>query len=273
MGSNLLSTPDLLCDILVAMRKAAPSHVSVTCKIRLLPTQEETFALVRQIVQTGCVDAITVHCRTKEMRPREKALPERLKAVAEVIREESKGSVPVVVNGDCWDPDQAAAMMEITGTTAAMIARGAETNPTVFRRSGAPLSNLREAIPKWIRYIALLDNPFGNTKYCMNQLAIRPWLHKAGPSASKAEQSKPVSKPYVLPAATSAEAGVEAEQVEVVEEVPKKVANEIKQRMSRAKTPAEIASVFDIDFEAEKRRSQEEALAPLAKALASRQRQ
>ncbi|KDN53487.1 FMN-linked oxidoreductase [Tilletiaria anomala UBC 951] len=257
MGSNLLSTPDLLCDILVAMRKAAPSHVSVTCKIRLLPTQEETLDLVKKIVRTSTVDAITVHCRTKEMRPREKALSSRLIEIAQVIKVESAGQVPVVVNGDCWDPEEAQRIMDLTGVTAAMIARGAESNPSVFRRSAPPLSVKSVVAPAWVRYALALDNPFGNTKYCMNQLAIRPALQPAAPSASKKEQSKPVSKPY------EGEQGKNA--------LSKADANTLKQKMAQAKSIEDMAKLFNIDPVTQRKNPLDELLRPLRVALEARQ--
>lgn len=42
MGAALLTNPDLLCSILTALRKDLPPHISVSAKIRLLPTQEDT---------------------------------------------------------------------------------------------------------------------------------------------------------------------------------------------------------------------------------------
>ena len=256
MGSNLLSTPDLLCDILVAMRKAAPPQVSVTCKIRLLPSKEDTIELARKIARTGAIDAITVHCRTKEMRPREKALSERLKEVAQVIREESEGKVAVAVNGDCWDPTEAERIMQLTGVTAAMIARGAESNPSVFRREGPPLSISKVVAPQWIRYAAMFDNPFGNTKYCINQLAVRPHLKAAGANASKAEQSKPISRPY--------------EGEEDGKMLSRPAAIELKQKMTSAKTLEAMGEAFGVDIEVEKAKSVDEILQPLREALKKR---
>ncbi len=253
MGSNLLSTPDVLCDILIAMRKAAPAHVSVTCKIRLLPTQEETFALVRKILATGAIDAITVHCRTKEMRPREKALSSRLIEVAQLIQEESKGTVPVAVNGDCWDPSESQRIMDLTGVKAAMLARGAEANPSVFRRDGPPMSVQNVVGPQFVRYALALNNPFGNAKYCLNAMALRPHLQAAGPDASKQAQSRPLSKPY-----------------EGETPLTKSVANALKQKINSARDIDIMAAAFGVDAEAERKKSIDEVLEPLKQALAAR---
>lgn len=115
MGANLLYTPKLLCSILIAMREAAPTSISVHAKIRLLPSQKDTMSLVRAIVRTNAVDCITVHCRTKDMRPREPALPERMREIRDEIMKIGEGKVKVGCNGDAWDADEAFKIKELTG--------------------------------------------------------------------------------------------------------------------------------------------------------------
>jgi tRNA-dihydrouridine synthase 2 len=116
MGAALLTNPDLLCSILTALREAMPPEISVTAKIRLLPTQEETLKLVERIVQTG-VSAITVHCRTKNMRPRERALIERLREIVDYVETLGTG-VAIIENGDCFGFDDVTRVREETGTFA-----------------------------------------------------------------------------------------------------------------------------------------------------------
>lgn len=113
MGAALLTNPDLLCDILTALRRELPLEVTVSAKIRLLPSQEDTKKLVERIIRTG-VSALTVHCRTRNMRPREVALIERLKDIVDFV--ESLGvDVPVVANGDCQGWEDAMRVKMITG--------------------------------------------------------------------------------------------------------------------------------------------------------------
>lgn len=183
MGANLLSTPDLLCDILRAMRAAAPPHVSVTAKIRLLPSQEDTLALVEQIVRTRTIRALTVHCRTKNMRPREPALLHRLREVVDHVHKiaaETGQDVPVVCNGDCFSVTDVERIQELTGVSSLMLARGPEANPSCFRVERACVAT--EIAPKWLRYAVHFDNPFGNTKYCLTQLAFNTTASLGGTS-------------------------------------------------------------------------------------------
>ena len=66
MGAALLTQPDKVRKILTSLVDAV--KIPVTCKIRLLPSLEDTLALVKVIEATG-VAAFAVHGRTKEERP------------------------------------------------------------------------------------------------------------------------------------------------------------------------------------------------------------
>lgn len=113
MGAALLTNPDLLCGILSSLRKALPDDVPVSAKIRLLATQEDTLKLVKRIVDTG-VSALTVHCRTRDMRPREPALIHRLREVVEYVEGLGRG-VTVLENGDCYGRPDSKRVREETG--------------------------------------------------------------------------------------------------------------------------------------------------------------
>lgn len=114
MGAALLTNPDLLCSILTALREALPKEITVSAKIRLLPSQEDTLKLVERIVNTG-ISCLTVHCRTRSMRPKERALPERLKEIVDYVESLGKG-VAVIENGDCVSYEDSKRIREMTGT-------------------------------------------------------------------------------------------------------------------------------------------------------------
>lgn len=113
MGAALLTNPDLLCSILVALREAMPPEITVTAKIRLLPSQEDTLKLVERIVNTG-ISALTVHCRTRNMRDRDAALIGRLREIKEFVDGMGKG-IAVIENGDCLGFADAKRVREATG--------------------------------------------------------------------------------------------------------------------------------------------------------------
>ncbi|GLD61681.1 tRNA-dihydrouridine(20) synthase [NAD(P)+] [Lates japonicus] len=89
MGAALLSDPDKIEAIL---RKLVTGvSVPVTCKIRILPSLEETISLVQRIQKTG-VTAVAVHGRFKEERPRHPVHCDYIQAVAQAV------SIPVIAN-------------------------------------------------------------------------------------------------------------------------------------------------------------------------------
>ncbi|KAF8167547.1 hypothetical protein B0H34DRAFT_645767 [Crassisporium funariophilum] len=150
MGAALLSNPDLLCSILTALRKEMPSHITVTAKIRLLPSQEDTLKLVERIVNTG-ISALTVHCRTRSMREKDKAVIERLREIVRFVENMGKG-IAVIENGDCKDWEDAKRVRTITGAHSVMIARGAESNPSCF--SSNPLKDVEKTlVPAYLRLV------------------------------------------------------------------------------------------------------------------------
>ena len=155
MGAALLTNPDLLCSILTALRRELPARISVSAKIRLLPTQQDTLALVERIVNTG-INCLTIHCRTRYMRPRERALVHRLKEIVDFVKGLGR-DVAVIENGDCVGFEDARRIRAITGADSVMIATAAEANPTVF--SPHPLTDLEDTfiLPylRLVRYIPL----------------------------------------------------------------------------------------------------------------------
>jgi tRNA-dihydrouridine synthase 2 len=155
MGAALLTNPDLLCSILTALRKEMPPHITVTAKIRLLPSQEDTLNLVDRIVDTG-VNALTVHCRTRSMRDKDKALIERLSAIVDFVAAKGKG-IAVIENGDCLGWEDAKRVRSVTGAHSVMIARAAESNPSCF--SANPLKDVeRNLWPAYLRLVRLLHS-------------------------------------------------------------------------------------------------------------------
>ena len=166
MGSALLSDVDRLCSILEALIKevGVPYGIGISAKIRVLPDEAETGTMIRRICKTGII-GLTVHLRTIPMRPREPALRHRLAGIVKICKEEG---VTLLANGDVKNRDEAEMLMEESGVSGVMIARGAETNPSCFRSKaeGGPLDSLvigRELVTTARDH----DNHIANTKYIL----------------------------------------------------------------------------------------------------------
>ncbi|PVU95744.1 hypothetical protein BB561_001632 [Smittium simulii] len=173
MGAALLYNPDTLISILEKLVANIP--LPITCKIRfilfticvkennnsdqnfctvakiphfnrILPDIQETISLVKRIAKTG-VSAITVHCRTVEMRNKNRAMWDRITDIINAVK-----PLPVVLNGDVFAFDDFFKAKKIDGISSVMVARGVYGNISVFNDSikaehiGNPLSNTKYLI-------------------------------------------------------------------------------------------------------------------------------
>ena len=157
MGAALLKTPKKLCSILRALVKEVgePNEIGISVKIRLLDTPEETKALVQQLCTTG-IHALTLHCRTTPMRPRERAIRDQLKMVVETCHE---AGVACVMNGDVTSREEAIKLMEEFGADGAMIATAAETNPSCFRaQADGGIASWEEAVKEYVKICMEVEN-------------------------------------------------------------------------------------------------------------------
>ncbi|KAF8324485.1 uncharacterized protein EI90DRAFT_2934667 [Cantharellus anzutake] len=204
MGANLLYTPDLLCEILSSLRSAIPSYIPVTAKIRLLPDANDTLKLVERIVKTG-ISALTVHCRTKDMRKTEEAHVHRLGAIVDFVNQLGEG-IPVIENGDCTSREDGSRIKERTGRVewavvfiwshislgvdSVMIATAAERNLSCF--ANGPLLDAETVLsPTYLSLARYLKNPWGNSKHCVSQFTSpSPVNGRAGLKAFKDKLGK-----------------------------------------------------------------------------------
>ncbi|KAJ2003137.1 tRNA-dihydrouridine synthase 2 [Coemansia thaxteri] len=160
MGAALMSDPARLCSILEAL--VAHIDLPITCKIRVFDDAEQTLALVRQIAATG-ISALTVHCRTRDMRPRHKAMWNRLN---DVVRE--LPHLPIILNGDVFEFADVQRAREATGASSVMTARGAAANPSIFRRDGK-VSDMDAAV-EYTKYAVRTSSNFIFAKYTLLQM-------------------------------------------------------------------------------------------------------
>lgn len=190
MGAALLTTPDLLCNILTKLVEEVGKvfEIGISVKIRILDRAEDTEILVKRLVATG-ITGLSVHCRTTPMRPRERAIRDQLKMVGQICRE---AGVACVMNGDVTSRTQALQLIQEFGVDGAMIATEAEKNPSCFTpdAEGGPRewkSAWKEVVTEYMRMALQVENRWGNTKYLLNQMI---------PGKSKAHADMTRSKNY-----------------------------------------------------------------------------
>lgn len=132
-GAALLRDPATVGRLVAAAVRGA-GGTPVTAKIRLGPSLDaRTAPEVARCVEANGAAAITVHGRTADQHYGE---PCHLDLIAEVVR---AASIPVIANGDIRDAATAVHTKRVTGAAGVMVARGALTQPWIFREIAAAL--------------------------------------------------------------------------------------------------------------------------------------
>lgn len=185
MGAALLSSPEKIEEVLKTLVNGISKPV--TCKIRILPTVEETVSLVKMIEKTG-VAAIAVHGRKKEERPQHPVHCDFIKAIAEAV------SIPVIANGGSQEIIREfvdiEAFKSLTAASSVMLARAAMWNPSIFRREG--ILSINDVIHDYIRHAVHYDNHYTNTKYCLCQMLRDQLESSLGKKLHAAQSTKEI---------------------------------------------------------------------------------
>jgi len=127
-GASLLREPDVLAQIVAAVRAATPAHIPVTAKMRLGYSDTSlTLDCARALAESGAAE-IAVHARTKMDGYKPPAHWEWIERIRETI------AVPVIANGEVWTLDDYQRIRELSGCTAVMIGRGLVVRPDLARQ-------------------------------------------------------------------------------------------------------------------------------------------
>uniref|UniRef100_A0A1I8G2T7 Dus domain-containing protein n=1 Tax=Macrostomum lignano TaxID=282301 RepID=A0A1I8G2T7_9PLAT len=166
MGAALITDAPRAVAILKAL--VANLSIPVTCKIRVLPNLSDTVALAQALESTG-IACLAVHGRFKHERPRNPNHNDYIAAVCRAV------SLPVLANGGSGDavrlPLDVEYFRRVTGASGVMLARAAMHNPSIFRREFEDrLESSETLVVKYLKYAITYDNPFPQSKYCIQQL-------------------------------------------------------------------------------------------------------
>lgn len=122
-GAVLLQYPEQLHRIADAVRRAVPSHIPVSAKMRL-GFHDKSLAITNaQALADAGIQWLTVHARTKTEGYKPPAYWSWIAQVREHIH------IPVLANGEIWTPEQAQQCQHESQSNLLMIGRGLVATP------------------------------------------------------------------------------------------------------------------------------------------------
>jgi tRNA-dihydrouridine synthase C len=122
-GAALLDEPETIFAIVSAVRRAVPSDMPVSAKMRLGFNDDSRAVECAQAIASGGADELVVHARTKAQAYRPPAYWERIADIRAAVQ------IPVVANGEIWTLDDARRCRQASGCEMLMLGRGIVTDP------------------------------------------------------------------------------------------------------------------------------------------------
>ena len=178
-GSTLMKDPELAGRIVESVKKAVPVPVTVKFRKGWDSGSANAVDFAKTMEQAGA-DAVAVHGRTRTQMYAGRADWDIIRAVRDAVR------IPVIANGDVFEPEDAAHILKYTGCALAMVGRGSFGNPWIFRRGQAAIEGrevpalppLAERIDLAEAQIVRLAEKIGEHRACMEARHLLPWyLH------------------------------------------------------------------------------------------------
>lgn len=148
-GAALLKNPFLVREILKEV--IGVSKKPVTLKIRMGWDHNSINGIeIGKIAEEEGVSALTIHGRTRDMFYSGEADWDFIKKLKESI------AIPVIGNGDIFEPIDAVKMMEYTNCDAVSIGRGSMGNPWIFKRIKLLLEGKNDIEPSYEEKISMI---------------------------------------------------------------------------------------------------------------------
>lgn len=127
-GAVLLDEPDVIYELVKAVRDAVPLHIPVSAKMRLGYLDEQHTLDNAHAIAAAGASWLTVHARTKADGYSPPAYWEKLPPIQQAI------DIPVIANGEIWNLEHAQRCLAVSGCPDLMLGRGAVTRPDLVNQ-------------------------------------------------------------------------------------------------------------------------------------------
>lgn len=124
-GAILLDEPDVMYQVIRAVRHAVPYHTPVSVKIRLGFNDTAKMREIGQAVKSANASWLTIHARTKAQGYKPPAYWDKIASFGEL-------GLPIIANGEIWSPQDALNCAMQSHTPHIMLGRGAVTYPDLI---------------------------------------------------------------------------------------------------------------------------------------------
>ena len=150
-GSVLLDEPEVVYELVKAVRDAVPAHIPVSAKMRLGYMDRNFMLENAHAIEDAGAAWVTVHARTKADGYTPPAFWDQLRPIREALK------INVIANGEIWNNADAKQCRLESGCEDLMIGRGAVTTPDltqcIRQNSDLPLLSWQDVLQLQIRFI------------------------------------------------------------------------------------------------------------------------
>ena len=131
-GAVLLDEPDLVGDIVAAVRRAVPAAMPVSAKMRLGNQDDSRMIDCARAIEAAGAAELVVHARTKLHGYKPPAYWDQIAKIRAAV------NLPVIANGEIWNVADALRCRAESGCQALMLGRGMVANPGLALAIRAP---------------------------------------------------------------------------------------------------------------------------------------